>query len=145
MGVLSFMTMRPDSFPPYPPLTPLFIFLSFSSSLTLALLPVRSKYPSSPWPWEHCTAFCSLCWVCWANWLQHSDTARLVLVPMKTKMFGVDKALRQLRFYVKNTRAAMFGQPAVTTSSVFGFSVCLACINIYTGALETGFEMKVPF
>lgn len=61
-------------------------------------------------------------------------------------MFGVDKALRQLKFCVKITRAAVFGQSAVTASSIFSiFCMSLACINIYTGALETGFEMKVPF
>lgn len=74
-----------------------------------------------------------------------SDSAGLVLVGMKTKMFGVDKALRQLKFCVKNTRAAVFGQPAVSAASISIFCMSLACINIYTGALETGFEMKVPF
>lgn len=65
---------------------------------------------------------------------------------MKTKMFGVDKALQHLKFSVKNTRAAVFGQPAVTASSVFSiFCMSLPCINIYPGALVTDFEMKVPF
>lgn len=65
---------------------------------------------------------------------------------MKTKMFGVDKALQQLKVCVKNTRAAVFGQPTVTASSIFPiFCMSPACINIYTRALETGFEMKVLF
>jgi len=38
---------------------------------------------------------------------------------MKTKMFGVDKALQQLKFHVKNRKAAVFGQPALIASSVF--------------------------
>lgn len=75
-----------------------------------------------------------------------SESARLVAVGMKTKMFGVDKVLQQLKFCVKNTRAAVFGQTAVTAASVFSiFCMSPACVNIYTGALETGFEMKVPF
>lgn len=78
--------------------------------------------------------------------LQCSDSARPVHAGMKTKMFGVDKALRHLKLSVKNTRAAVFGQPAVTASSVFSvFCMSLPCINIYPGALETDLEMKVPF